>query len=265
MKTKLILSAREGPRILIGFLSCLLLLPSFSTVATACPPPCPDCYLWNGDGCDWVGCHPPCEDCYDCDATCHCQCTADCGCDGKTCSGCCDCQNCACVPDQSECSGCCQCSSGCSCEDEASECSSAHCEECTNCACVSWCASNQCCSVWLPVGTCVPKCDPDGGDLCTWTDPPVLDPLCAYIHEGSKQCMNPGASCKWKVVSGPARNAVCAPCDPACTLSSTYCVMLEPIVCKDVLSPLPPPNDCECKGTPQMVNYTYAGTRAICP
>ena len=234
MKTKLILSAREGPRILIGFLSCLLLLPSFSTVATACPPPCPDCYLWNGDGCDWVGCHPPCEDCYDCDATCHCQCTADCGCDGKTCSGCCDCQNCACVPDQSECSGCCQCSSGCSCEDEASECSSAHCEECTNCACVSWCASNQCCSVWLPVGTCVPKCENNAAP-CEWDMPDDDYVPCKSTNPKDTSC-EPGVSgalCAHDITFRRG-TAKCASCKPDCaTMFVEPCAAITPVDCRN--------------------------------
>lgn len=104
------------------------------------------------------------------------------------------------------------------------------------------------------------------GDLCTWTNPPVIDPLCSYLHEGSKQCKNPGAGCSWEPIGEPKRNAACAPCAPDCTLDSAeYCVTLKPVVCKNVLSGWPPFNDCKCQGTPDLYETEEVGTYYICP
>jgi len=127
--------------------------------------------------------------------------------------------------------------------------------------CVTKCDNTQCCHQ----DTCIDKCDPDGGATCTWTNPPVLDPLCEYLQVGSRECLNPGDSCSWEVDEGPRENAVCAPCAPGCTLGSTYCVKLKPIKCEDSLTWLPPFIDCTCTGPPASYVPEPAGTRDVCP
>ena len=141
------------------------------------------------------------------------------------------------------------------------------CGDCGICfegSCISTCGADQCCDDDL--GMCVDKCDPYGGSTCTWTDPPVEDALCAMVSIALLICESPGTSCGWRVVDGPGMNAACASCDPGCSLGSTWCVKLEPILCADKLS-LSPPFwiECHCWGTPSVIEYEYAGTRAICP
>ncbi len=169
--------------------------------------------------------------------------------------------NCECVDDDSKCADCMNCVAG-DCVDIL--CAVVHgCEECneTTGECESICDPDQCCHNY----ECVDKCDADGGGTCTWTNPPVIDPLCNWLHDSDHSCQNPGAGCGWEVVGGPDNNAACAPCDPGCSLDSTYCVKLEPIVCKTTLTGWPPFIDCTCTGTPDLVTYEYAGTRDICP
>ena len=234
------------------------------------------CIAWEKWCCDGTPCDRPC--CTDTDTDYCCPQGKPC-CDGSCCDPC-DCEECVdgscvdiCDPDECE-----VCQDG-SCVDRCplyefclecdgsgnclSKCNSDLCQVCINDECIVCGVLNQshCCLD----GECVEKCDPYGGNVCTWTNPPVLDPLCTYLHEGSKQCLNPGDSCSWEVVEGPMFNDICAPCAPGCPLNSTYCVKLEPIVCKDVLSPWPPFNDCACTGTPELVTYRYPGTRYICP
>jgi len=98
-----------------------------------------DCRCRNYGDC-WGGC-PTCESCVNC----YCQCNSECGCDGKTCSGCCVCSNCSCVPNHSNC-------------DEA------NCYKCENCNCVYRCNPDTqvCCD-----GSCKPKCEEVGSEtLC---------------------------------------------------------------------------------------------------
>ena len=135
------------------------------------------------------------------------------------------------------------------------------CELCDgNGNCPSTCdPDTQCCDN----GTCVEKCDPDGGSTCTYPDPPGQ--LCAWVAPGDPTCLEPGAWCGWEAVAEAGKNAACAPCDPGCTLDSTYCVLLKPIKCNDVLSPIPPFHECACKGTPPLYEPVESGTRYICP
>ena len=140
-------------------------------------------------------------------------------------------------------------------------CNDANCEVCDGSGnCVSTCDATECCSF----GTCVDKCDPDGGDTCTWTSPPVQDPLCTWMHETDHSCLNPGATCNWEPMSEPGKNATCAGCAPGCTVS-TYCVMLKPVVCKTTLTIWPPFIACTCTGTPALYEPVERGTRYICP
>jgi len=109
-------------------------------------------------------------------------------------------------------------------------------------------------------GECVEKCDPYGGDMCTWTNPPVLDPLCTYMWPTNPNCLNPGATCSWTVVEGPIWNDVCASCDPGCSLGSTYCVRLRRKECREVFVPFMG-MVCTCRDTEDFVER---GTRYIC-
>ena len=79
---------------------------------------------------------PPCPDCYRCTPT-GCECQAQCGCGGRTCSDCCVCSGCSCVPDNSKCD-------------------QANCYACDGCSCVYQCDPDLeiCCD-----GSCEPKCE----------------------------------------------------------------------------------------------------------
>ena len=85
-------------RVLTLTVSCMLLLSITAQQVMAWPcPPCPDCETCTPTGC---------------------ECNAECGCGGKTCSGCCVCSNCSCVPDDSECGDpdCWDCDNNCNCQ-----------------------------------------------------------------------------------------------------------------------------------------------------
>ncbi len=267
-----------------------------------CDPPCDDCEDCDIEDCEcvWEGC-PPCGRCRYCDSNCDCQwrgncrydhqcpdcytcptpscnCTYDCNpstqfcCDGTCCNNgttccdgaCCDPDNCMECDGQgncvSRCADCMICVAG-DCVDI--QCAIlGECEECneTTGVCDYICSSEECCHNNI----CIDKCNPNGGATCTWTNPPVLDPLCTWIHDTNHGCLHPGDSCSWEVIEGSGKNATCADCAPGCT-TSTYCVKLKPIVCEDVITWLPPWKDCTCTGTPDLWNPEEVGTRDVCP
>ena len=100
--------------------------------------------------------------------------------------------------------------------------------------------------------------------MCTWTAPPVQDLFCEITTPEMPYCMNPGATCKWEVTSGPGLNATCADCAAGCTVT-TYCVWLKPILCYDGLWPLPPFYMCKCGEQPDLYDPVPCGTRYVCP
>jgi len=125
--------------------------------ATAYQQPCPGCCDWSGYDCVPSSC-PQCEDCIKNEVkhTCRCECNVECGCDGKTCPGCCKCEDCACVDDDSKCTGCKSCSIyDCNCFDDHSKCPEN--SECCNGVC---CSENDC-NYCDANDNCVSFCDPD--------------------------------------------------------------------------------------------------------
>jgi len=181
-----------------------------------------------------------------------------------------DCPSCtfwngsACVPvgdclNDYYCTGCQSCQD-CWCQDDDWYCLTWPCHVCLNGDCYYKCKADECCEL----GECIKRCTPNAGTPCTYTLPPVYDPVCAPLVPGVDfSCLNPGACCKWKVVSGPIGNAQCAGCDLDCAQEYS-CVTLEPVVCRNVLSIVPPFIWCECSGTPDLVYYQYAGTAWDC-
>lgn len=258
---------------IIAVLICSLLSFSLTAPSIACgPPDCGDCYTWNSETeeCEWdcssgqTCCNGTCCDSDDC-------CNDEICCTGQKC--CTDLGSYCCDSNQICCDGtCCDqgwrcCYGGYCCEGDkwccmGSCCEPDLCEECVGGQCkVCGGDPTQCCDN----GTCINKCDPDGGATCTWTSPPVQDPLCRWMHETDHSCLIPGATCDWEPTSGPGKNAACASCDPGCALGSTYCVMLKPVVCKTTLTIWPPFIDCTCTGTPALYDPVPRGTRYICP
>jgi len=137
-------------KIIIYFVTYMLLLSCFAVSVIACPPPdCGDCAYWNGEICY---CHQPC--CWDSDCTGECDVCND---------------SCVCEDKDSLCTG--ECHNGCSdgeCVDDDSKCNASNCMKCENGSCVSKCTDNEfCCN-----GKCCPnyKCCVDGEcikDHCT--------------------------------------------------------------------------------------------------
>jgi hypothetical protein len=248
------------------------LISGLTIPAIACPPPdCGACCHWEGPvpggfcyldlGADCGDC-AGCSYCYSC-VICWCQCTSEC-CQDSDCDGeCYRCSNCSCVNDDDKCTGCESCVDG-ECEDDDDNCvSSGPCKSCVNAICEddnTKCGSDECCDD----GTCVDKCDPDGGATCTWTNPPVYDPICEIADPLMPFCINPDKTCDWEAISGPDYNATCADCAPGCT-TSTYCVLLKPILCTEGLWPLPPFYMCRCIGEPSLYDPVPRGTRDVCP
>ena len=187
-------------RPLRAVLICLLSL-SFIVPARAWPPPCPDCYYWNGSSCVpygncWGGC-PECESCVNC----YCDCTSEC-CDDSDCTGCESCVDCACVDDDDNCTGCEDCVSG-SCEDNDLNCSSIDCETCNEGVCEDECpALGEYC--WY--GDCVECIDVLDCELCY---------VCIH-HE----CVHPCDECYYPKYCGSA--CACVECYPG-TDDTTTC------------------------------------------
>ena len=215
-------------------------------VTSSCESVCdPDlCQVCDGQG--------NCEDCsryglcYECIGG-YCLCMKEC-CEDS------DCPN----PSCQECIGCqCQLKAGAEC---AHTLDCAPCYDCVNCQCEYQCASDECCD-----NVCVKRCIPEGGATCTWTNPPVVDPLCEVATPEMPFCINPDKTCDWEPVEGPYLNAACADCDPGCTMNSTHCVVLRPVLCYEGLWPLPPFYKCQCIKTPATYEPEEAGTRYICP
>jgi hypothetical protein len=137
------------------------------------------------------------------------------------------------------------------------------CEVCneTTGECDYTCSEDQCCDD----NECVEKCDPTGGSMCTWTEPPVQDPKpCDVVSPEMPICMNADASCDWKKTSGPGLNATCADCAPGCTVTE-QCVWLMPILCDEGLDPFPPFYYCKCFKEPGLYDPVARGTRYVCP
>lgn len=212
-------------------LTCLLLSCFAVPVLACCPPPQPPCYRCE-DGV-WVW---------------------NCG-SGNCCGGsCCSypCCGSSCCPTDRCCNGAC-CPSG-------QICCGGVCCDPTKCCNYVCCPPDKCCVN----GTCVKNCDSGGGGTCTWTYPPVPEPVCQWMWPTNPTCLNPGLCCNWAIIEGPGQNASCR-CAPGCT-TSTWCVELKPIVCENVVaSPVPPYIWCKCSGTPPLYTPVWTGTRYICP
>jgi hypothetical protein len=264
-------------RYLINGFVCLLLFSLFQVRVYACgcsgiQPPCTYCL-----GGVWVH-YGDCEsnsDCSGCKTCSACICTDDdskcSGClqcsggtcvdDDSKCSGCQKCSGGTCIDDDSKCSGCQKCSGG-TCVDDDSKCSG--CRKCSGGTCIddnSKCESDECCNN----GTCVTKCDPNGGDQCTYRS--GWSSLCKIVNIDDPSCAAPDIEiCEWAVVegSGPGNNATCSSCSPGCT-NSTYCVLLKPTkTCQDSLSIWPPFHDCKCKNIGGLVDSIEEGNRNVC-
>lgn len=176
----------------VGFLICLLLAygsPSevWGWSVPPCVPPCNNCQdcvagacvkkpTANCDDifdCDVVNCYecnyttcncePYCDDCEVC-MTVVCECFAECGCGGKTCSGCCECVNCSCEPKDSECGNCQECNANCECVKKAG----AECDDSSDCE------PEEHCLVWPPYCECY--CD--GGSCWVTNYVPPLEEEC---------------------------------------------------------------------------------------
>lgn len=249
-------------KLIIGLLACALLLSRLTTLvlASGCIPACEGCqnceegvcvdrdylcnpchYCYMGTCMPYGDCGGGCPTCESC-VSCWCQCTSQC------------CQDSDCTLGCHRCSAC-SCTSRCELFDECEVCID---DECIKCGVLN---ATHCCVGNLE---CVPKCVPEGGATCTWTDPQVLDPTCTYLHETDWHCQNPGASCNWTVVEGPGGNATCAPCNPGCDLGSTFCVKLEPKQCRETFIPTVG-MVCYCKDAVGLITYSYAGTKDTCP
>jgi hypothetical protein len=167
----------------------------------------------------------------------------------------CDCVYVGCVP---ACSGCYNyCNPDCVCE---YVCSSDRCEECVNNQCkVCGGDTSKCCDN----GTCVKKCDPTGGGLCTHTEP--FYSACHINGVGDPSCAFPGEEvCGWNVVDGPEYNATCASCAPDCRVLTEPCVLLKPRKCYDGLDWWPPWYKCWCEEARGVVNTYPEGSYYKC-
>jgi len=251
--------------------------------------------------CDCIGCSCTDDD-SECTGSCTCSNCSCCGtnvcCDGTCCSAgqtccngtCCDSGDCCggdtccttgdtcctdsgsycCCSDETCCGGgCCGSSQTCCggdtccttgdtcCTDSGNYCCGSD-ETCCDGSC---CSSSKCCDG----GVCVDRCDPNGGEMCTYEFPPVVDPLCSYLEPGNTWCKNPGMFCGWEELESPEKNAKCADCDPDCDRVTTYCAKLKPVMCEDVFIWFPPFHDCRCEGEPEGT-YTpeYPGQKYEC-
>jgi len=283
-------------------LICLLLLSGLTMQVIACPnPDCGSCCHWVSTGpgpsdgyCDLdtdTGAEcGDCSGCSPCKSCIACFCIWDCIIPGATCCNgiCCNSGNCCnsttCCPNSDDI--CCTNSGSYCCGSDEICCQGSCCDPISKCEiclggvqcvngcifyynclkcdgegqCVTKCDNTQCCHQ----DTCIDKCDPDGGATCTWTNPPVQDPLCTWIHQTNPNCQNPGDSCNWTVVEGPGENAACAPCNPGCNFGSTYCVKLEPKQCRESFV-LFMGMVCGCEDAQGLITYSYAGTKDTCP
>ena len=262
-------------KLLIG-LTCLLLFSlSVPVIACECDPSCEGCQSCEAGVC--VDDPSLCIPCQNCEG-------GECVDDDDLCFGCERCSFSYCIDDNTKCNSCQNCSGGdcilkptseC---DEDSDCGLPGCWNCVNCKCEYICNFLENCEVCIGGecivcgvinethccvgdGECVEKCDQYGGNVCTWTNPPVQDPLCNWMWDTNPNCLNPGAICSWTVVGGPIWNDVCAPCDPGCSLGTTHCVKLQPKKCKEIFIPFMG-MVCYCR---EATGSELAGTRYTCP
>lgn len=223
-------------KLLTVFVTCMLLLSIFSVPAIACGGGgggCPPCKKWSYSA---QRCVPKCTGCYDCvdggcvcnkpccddgdcpvcegcSADCACECTAECGCEGKSCPTCESCNNCACV-----------CTAECGCEGR----SCPDCYDCVDCECEYQCSASECCDN----GTCVPECTNTG--QCSY-DPPTSNYVtCENFNPTDKTCEDiiEGALCG-HVINLALSDAECAPCAPDCDMPRiSACAEIIPVFCK---------------------------------
>ncbi|MBA7676096.1 hypothetical protein ES703_84336 [subsurface metagenome] len=196
------------------------------------------------------------------------MCTAECGCGGRTCSGCCVCSGCSCVPGSCPaCKSCvdclCECTSEC-CED--SDCDQANCYHCVDCNCEYQCDPDNCqnCD---GQGTCEDRCvlfhnclECDGEGSCVSRCNPSQ---CCYQDSCVDKCTNTGQCDYGTLPGGPYPNcqalqdpitgrcdgaegflcghaiaisvngAECADCEPSCAKTRICaCAQINPVYCQ---------------------------------
>jgi hypothetical protein len=211
---------------------------AFPGLVAAClpPPDCGDCKYWDGDSCELVG---TCVDDYDCSA---CQSCTVCYCwnDCRAGETCCESTNTCCPAGRVCCNGTC-CPAG---------------EVCCNGT--TCCPPGTCCYN----GSCYSPCNPSGGGPCAY--PPLSAPSCSFKNIDDPACADPGEVCGWVVSYGPEQNAACPPCNPGCTRNADGCVLINPKLCENCLTPYFPFYGCCCSGSPGLLpNYPW-GSHAVC-
>jgi len=192
---------------IVSVLFCLLLFVSFSSRATACPPPCPDCYYWDDyeSKCVWA-----CGSNICCGGEC---CNPDNCCSGDECCGSKCCNGVCCDVDRPCCNGVC-CDSGYCCGGEIC-CEGKKC--CTQpdpycCETDETCCDGTCCD--SATEKC---CDDIGGDddgYCCNDNETCCEGICC--PEGETCCEGnccPDGCCEYEVEIPWCTTRECG-CDP---------------------------------------------------
>jgi len=189
-----------------------------------------------------------------------CECDADgitkCGCGGKTCLGCCKCQDCVCMEDDSKCTGCESCywdyySGDCYCADNSSKCNpgqlccDGQCYDTSTQKCCSdgenkWicdidkeCCDGTCCDPdeCCDNGTCVPKCTNTG--QCDYGELPDGPYVQCIDNPVTHRCEELEGGVCYHVITIALNDAVYADCAPGCDKTRiSACVEIITYRCK---------------------------------
>ena len=234
-----------------------LLLGGFCGTVFACGGGCGNCAYWNGERCvGYGGCFYGCDVCSHCGLGCDCEYSCVGWCSECTVTGCksiCDsakCEKCTEDPAHYRCL-------------KTSNCDPAKCESCVNGQCVVCNGdTSKCCNN----GTCVPKCNPNGGSACTGDKPSAQCLVCPWKTEDDPTCSEEvyGCLCNWEEVSSKGNDASCAACASNCTVDE-YCKEWKPVGCDDYWWWFLPPIMCQCVTTPSLYDPEYTGTHKKCP
>jgi hypothetical protein len=240
-----------------------------------CPGGCQLCSNCQCNGVDAELCLGQCDQCntstgycYDDSTLCsNCDICFSGSCIAHPCMSCQKCENHACVDD---CSGCKNCVDN-TCVPDNSQCP--QCKYCTTsgecildvayyqCAEDSDCTRPMTCKDCL----CYGGCDPESGDLCSFSVPPIPDHSAGYGCNSpidSHECNAEGFLCKYEQIDDPKRNDQCMAGVYCALESSTACVQIQELYCYNSFV-LTLGFICSCDSSHGSGYYWY-GTRTVC-